>query len=160
MGRSESWKKNITQENAIKFLPRNVICHFGVSVQIITDNRTQFVRKQMRKFWKESSIKLSFALVHHSQTNKQVKVTNKSLVNILKKKIDDNSREWADLIPEVLWAYRTTIKNGIGQSPYNLTFGIEVVAPAKLVWPTTRILHFGQEENNSALIQNRNVLQY
>lgn len=56
------------------------------------------------------------------------------MVSILKKKIDDNLREWADLIPEVLRAYTTTIKNSIGRSLYSLTFGIEALALAKLVW--------------------------
>lgn len=46
------------------------------------------------------------------------------------------------------------MKTSTGQSLYNLTFGIEAVAPAELVWPPTRIIYFNEEENNCTLVQN------
>lgn len=115
---------SISQECAVKFVFRSIICRFGVPVQIVTDNGTQFAGGGMKKFCKDNEIKLSFTSVYHPQTNGQVEATNKSLIKILKKKVDENPKSWADLIPEVLWAYRTTIKTVNGFTPFTLAFGI------------------------------------
>lgn len=102
--------KSITQDKVVKFVFKNIVCKFGVPIQIITDNETQFEGKSMRSFCKDSNIKLSFALVHHPQTNGQVEAVNKTIIKILKRKAGDEPKTWADSIPEVLWAYRTTYK--------------------------------------------------
>lgn len=100
----------------------------------------------MKNFCKDSNIKLSFASVHHPQSNGQVEAVNKTIINILKRKTGDNPKTWADTIPEVLWAYRTTYKTATGQTPYTLAFGLEALAPVKLIWPTARVKHFNENE--------------
>lgn len=113
----------------------------------------------MKKFCKDNEIKLSFASVYHSQTNGQIEATNKTLVKILKKKIAENPKNWAEMIPEVLWAYRITIKTANGYPPFSLTFGLEAVAPCELVWPTTRIIAYKEEGNEEKFIKNLNVIE-
>lgn len=76
---------------------------------------------------------MSFASVHHPQTNGQVEAANKSIVKILKRKAGGYPKTWADTMLEVLWAYRTTYKTATGQTPYKLAFGLEAVAPTELV---------------------------
>lgn len=102
--------KSITQDKAVKFIFRNIVCKFGVPIQIITDNGTQFVGKAMKNFCKDNNIKLSFASIHLPETNGQVEAANKSIINILKRKVGEDPKTWADTIPEVLWAYITTYK--------------------------------------------------
>lgn len=91
--------KSITQERAVKFVFRNIVCKFEVPIQIITDNGTQFAGKAMKTFCKDSNIKLSFASVYHPQTNGQVEAVNKTIIKILKRKAGDNPKTWADTIP-------------------------------------------------------------
>eukprot|EP00253_Pinus_taeda_P005451 PITA_05451 len=38
-------------------------------------------------------------------------------------------RDWAESLPEALWAYRTTWRNTTGHSPYELVYGKEVLLP-------------------------------
>lgn len=147
--------RTITQESTVKFVFRNIICKFGVPVQIITDNGTQFARKVMRNFCKDSNIKLSFASIHHPQTNGQVEAANKSIIKILKRKVGEDLKTWADTMPEVLGAYRTTHKTATGQTPYKLAFGLEAVAPTELVWPTARIRGYEPNNNEAAMVINR-----
>lgn len=151
--------KSISQKSIVKFVFRNIICRFGVPVQIITDNGTQFAGSGMKKLCKDNEIKLSFASVYHPQTNEQVEETNKTMVKILKRKIGENPKEWAELIPEVLWAYRTTIKTANGNIPFNLAFGIEAVAPCELIWPTTRILRYDEENNEEEISKSKENLE-
>lgn len=100
--------KSITQDKAVKFVFKNVICKFGVLIQIITDNGAQFAGKAMRNFCKDGNIKLSFASVHHPQTNGQVEAVNKTIIKFLKRKAGDNPKTWA---------YRITYKTTTNQIP-------------------------------------------
>ena len=34
---------------------------------------------------------------------------------------------WLEELPSVLWAYRTTTRSPTGETPFNLTYGTEVV---------------------------------
>lgn len=83
---------------------------------------------------------------------------NKIIINILKRKKGNNPKTWADIIPEILWAYITIYKTSTEHTPYTLAFGLEAVAPVELVWPTTRIKYFNAEENEEAiLIEQENI---
>lgn len=65
----------MTEQNVVQFVFMSIVCRFGVSIQIITDNKTQFTCKKLRKFCEDSGIKLSFVPVYHPQANGQVEVT-------------------------------------------------------------------------------------
>ena len=55
--------------------------------------------------------------------------TNKVLENIITKIVHLHIRDWAERLPEALWAYRTTWKNTTGHSPYELVYGKEILLP-------------------------------
>lgn len=108
----------------------------------------------MKKFGKVNNIKLSFTSIYHPQTNGQVESTNKTIVNILKRKVGEIPSDWADLILEVLWAYRSTTKTSFGLSTFSLSFGLEGVAPVELVWPTAIIKYYNEKDKNCTLLKD------
>jgi len=75
---------------------------------------------------------------YHPQANGQVESTNKVIEAILTKKIKENRRDWFQRLPEALWAYRTTWRNTMGFSPYELVFGKNVVFPVEFEIKTLR----------------------
>lgn len=101
----------------------------------------------MKRLCVDKEIKLSFASVYYQKTNNQVEATNKTIIKILKRKIDENLETWEDLLPEVMWAYRTTIKTPIGHMLFALAFRLEVVTPSELIWPSARITRYDAKEN-------------
>lgn len=103
-------------------------------MQFITDNGKQIKGKKLGNFCENNGIKLSFALVYHPQANRQVDVTNRTITTIIKRKAGDNLSRWADLVPEAMWAYKMIVRRPMGHPP--CAFGIGVVAPTELVWPT------------------------
>ena len=54
-------------------------------------------------------------------------MTNKSLLKIIKTRLEGAKGARPKELPNVLWAYRTTTRVPIGETPFRLTFGIEAV---------------------------------
>ena len=64
---------------------------------------------------------------YHPQANGKVESTNKVLEGILTKTIHLHNKDWADRLPEDLWAYRITWRNTTGHTPYELVYGKQVL---------------------------------
>ena len=90
----------------------------------------------------------------HPQANGQAESSNKIIINNLKKKLGSKKGKWAEELPFVLWADRTTSKNATGQTPFSLVFGAEAVIPTEMVIPTARILHQNPEDNVQSLLED------
>ena len=52
-------------------------------------------------------------------------MTNKNLVNIMKKLLDEKGRDWHKELYEAVWADRTSSKRAIRMSPFELMYGVE-----------------------------------
>ena len=68
------------------------------------------------------------------------KSSNKILVRIIKKLLEDNKRAWHTNMKYALWADRVSIKRAIGMLPFQLVYGAEVVFLASLGVPVTKLL--------------------
>ena len=66
---------------------------------------------------------------YHPQANSQVEITNKVIESILTKRVKSYCRDWADRLPEALWAYCMTWCNTTGFSPYDLVYGKSAIFP-------------------------------
>ena len=63
----------------------------------------------------------------HSQENGQVESTNKVIESILTKIVNIHRNDWANKLPEALWAYRTTWRNSTGHTPHQLVYRKQVL---------------------------------
>ena len=99
---------------------------------IISDNGRQFNSQAFRDFYSGLGIKNQFSSPGYPQANKQKEVTNRTLLKIIKTKLDDAKGAWPEELPNVLWAYRTTAKTPIGETPFKLTYGTEAVIPVEI----------------------------
>ena len=77
--------------------------------------------------------------------------TNKNLIRIIKRTIDQNHKNWHKSLMYALWANRITQKASIGTSPFNLVYGREVVLPTHLVIPSLALVQFIDETPSSSL---------
>ncbi|KAK3027560.1 hypothetical protein RJ639_042329 [Escallonia herrerae] len=148
----------ITALKCEEFFSKNVVCRFGVPKILITDNGKQFDNSNFRSFCKGLSICLRFTSVAHPQFNGQTENMNRSILQGLKRKLDDAKGAWVDELPKVLWAYRTTPHSVTGETPFLLCFGTEALLPVEVGLPTVQVLQFSEAENEENLRGNLDLL--
>ena len=113
---------------------------FECPTKIITDNAEAFKSKIMIDFCNKCHITLGHSTAYYPQGNGLAEYSNKSLVNIIKKLLEDNKKTWNKKLVNALWADRLTTKKSIGTSPYQLVYGMEVFFPSSLGVPVMKIL--------------------
>ena len=75
-------------------------------------------------------IKLLNSSPSYAQANGQAEASNKGVIKLTKRKIDEHPRKWHTVLNEALWAYRMACHGATKVSPYQLVYGHEVV----LLW--------------------------
>ena len=70
------------------------MCRSGVPNTKITDNDRQFIDQGLQSFYDELNIKSIMTSVKHPQTNRQAEVTNKVILNELKKHLGKAKSRW------------------------------------------------------------------
>jgi len=116
----------------IQFLETNILSRFGYLEKIITDNTTAFKSKKMISFCHKFHITLGHSTAYYPQGNGLAESSNKSLINIIKKILEENKKNWHKKLVNALWADRLTTKRSIGISPYELVYGMEAKFPSSL----------------------------
>ncbi|GJX12419.1 reverse transcriptase domain-containing protein [Tanacetum coccineum] len=97
--------------------------------------------------------------VAHPQANGLVERANKSLMEGIKAQLGRERAGWANKLPNVLWAHRTSLKQSNGETPFSLTYGSEAVIPAEIGIPTHRTMMIKEDENEDELHLNMDLLQ-
>ena len=87
----------------------------------------------------------------HPQANGQVKVTNRSLLKIIKTRLEGAKGIWPDELPSVLWAYRTTARTPTGETPFRLAYGTEAVIPTEVGLTSYRVESYDEDKNKEAM---------
>ncbi|XP_070041322.1 uncharacterized protein [Nicotiana tomentosiformis] len=87
------------------------------------------------------------------QMNGAVEAANKNIKKILRKMVD-NHKKWHDKLPFALLGYRTIVLTSTGATPYLLVYGTEPVIPAKVEFPSLRIIREA-EPCDAEWIRNR-----
>ena len=117
------------------------------------------VRNQgFRDFCSNLGIRNQFSSPGHPQENRQAEVTNQTLLKIIKTKLDDAKGAWPKELPNVLWAYRTSARTLMGETPFRLTYGTEAMIPVEVGVTSTRREVFHEESNNDHLRINLDCL--
>ena len=144
----------ITEARIQGFVWKNIICRFGIPRMIITDNGRQFDSQGFRDFCSNLGIKNQFSSSGHPQANRQTEVTNRTLLKIIKAKLDDAKGACPKELHNVLWAYRTMARTPTGETPFKLTYGTKVVISVKVGITSTKREMFHEESNDNQLRVN------
>ncbi|RDY05097.1 Tf2-11, partial [Mucuna pruriens] len=149
----------ITTERVKRFVWKRIVCRFGLPVEIVFDNGTQFASSAMTKFCQELHIRQSFTSVEHPQANEQAEAANKVILRGLRRRLEEANGRWAEELPQVLWSYHTTPHSTTRETPFRLTYGSEAVIPVEIGEPSPRTALFDLTANEDELRANLDLLQ-
>ena len=76
----------------------------------------------------------------------------------MKARLDDAKGARPEELPNVLWAYRTTVRTPTVEIPFRLTYGTEVVIPVEVGITSIRREMFHEESNDDQLKINLDCL--
>ena len=77
---------------------------------------------------------------YYPQGNGLAESSNKSLVRIIRKLLENNQKSWDSKLKFSLWDDRVTDKKSIGTSPFKLVYGTEAIFPIQLILPVAKFL--------------------
>jgi hypothetical protein len=157
------WKEATTLRNAdsdhlIHFLKENILSRFGVPEKFITDNGSIFVGSKFTNFCGEYGIIMGQSSNYYPQGNGMAKSTNKTLIQIIKKTIEANHKNWHNKLIDALWASRLTPKKGTGHSPFTLVYGKEARLPLHMELNALALVVNDEDEEQSPMQRRHNEL--
>ena len=85
-------------------------------------------------------------------------MTNRTLLKIIKAKLDNEKGASPEELPYVLWAYRTTARTPMRETLFRLTYGTEAVIPVEVGVTSIKRKVFNEESNNNHLRINLDCL--
>lgn len=87
-----------------------------------------------------------------------MEVTNRTVLGIIKKRLDRSKGLWPEELPSVIWAYRTMMRTPTGETPFSLAFGTEAVIPVEIGMTTHIAANFDLEKNEEGIRINLDLL--
>jgi len=84
-------------------------------------------------------IKMLNSSPYYAQANGQAEASNKGIIKLIKRKIEENPRRWHTLLNEALWSYRMACHGSTKVSPYQLVYGHDVVLPCEIKTGSRRL---------------------
>ena len=148
----------ITEKNIQSFIWKVVVCKFGIPRVLVSDNGKQFDNPRFRQFSQELGIHNHYSSPGHLQANGQVEVTNRSLLKLIKTRLEGAKGLWPEELPSILWAYRTTIRIPTSETPFQMTYGNEAVVPVEIGLTTLRTSTYDDLENEEQLRLNLDLI--
>jgi len=92
--------KKVMSANMIDFVKEHIIYRFGIPQTITTDQGTMFTLGEFDEFAIGLGIKVLNSSPYYAQANGQAEVTNKGIIKLIKRKIEENPRRWHTLLNE------------------------------------------------------------
>ena len=142
---------NIKDMDAKRFIWKNIITQFRIPRTLILDNGLQFDSKAFRSYCCDLGITNIYSTPAYPQGNGQAEAVNKVIMNGLKKRLDDAKEKWVEELPHVLWTYQTTPCKSTRETPFSITYGVEVVIPLETGFPMLRTSSFTPTSNDGLL---------
>jgi hypothetical protein len=147
--------RNMTHREVISFVQEHIIYRFGIHQTLTTNQGPSFMSHQFREFVESMKIKLMNSSLYYAQANGQAETSNKVLIKIIKKRIEDNPRRWHEKLSEPIWAHRMSRLGATKVTPFELVYGQEAVLPIEVSLQNLRLIrqaHLSAKEYNELMM--------
>jgi hypothetical protein len=124
----------------IRFVEEHIIHRFGVPQTLTIDQGASFMSHWFKEFAGALKIKLLNSSPYYAQANGQAESSNKILIKLIKKKVNEYPRRWHEALSEALWAHRTSKHGATKVTQFELLYGQEDVLPVEVNLQACRVV--------------------
>ena len=110
-----------------------IYCRVGVPDEVLSDRGAQFISHLMKEVSRLLSVKQIHTTPYHPMCNGLVERFNGTLKTILKKLCSECPKQWDRYLPAVLFAYRSSVQESTGFTPFELLFGRKIRGPMDIL---------------------------
>lgn len=94
----------------------------------------------MSKLTTQLGLRLDSLTPYYPQDNGQVEAVNKIMVTIIQCIVGMHKSNWHLMLFLALWAYRTSMKDATGFTPFQLVYGLEATLPIECEIPSLKLV--------------------
>jgi hypothetical protein len=94
--------KNMIHKELMHFISEHIIHRFSILQMLTTDQGSSYMSHQVCEFAESLKIKLLSYAPYYAQANGQTVSSNKTLIKLIKKKIEENPKRWHEVLSEAL----------------------------------------------------------
>ena len=109
-----------------------IISRHGVPGELLSDRGAAFLSHLMQNVCELMDTKKVNTTAYHPQTDGLVERFNRTLIEMLSKKVEKSGRDWDEHLPYVLFAYRASLQESTQESPFFLLYGRDPLLPSEL----------------------------
>ena len=113
----------------------NIVCRFGMPTVIHSDQGRELENKVMHELCILGGAHKTKTTPYHPESDGLVERFNRTLLMMLAMFAGEHKDDWDDLLPPVMMAYRSSVDESTGFSPYRLMFGEECMLPMDIGMP-------------------------
>ncbi len=117
--------RNQEAATVAKILVNNVCLKYGFPLQILTDRGTNFESQLFKELCSKMGVDKVVTTIFQARTNGLEEKIHRVINSMMAKIVDDNQKNWSDLVPIVASAYRSSQNSVTGYSPNFLILGRE-----------------------------------
>src|ERR1041384_3460121 len=127
---------NIKATTVAKFIYEDIICRHGTPTILLSDRGTNFMSDIVKELCNNFQIKHHKSSAYRPQTNGMIERFNRTIGEALAKITSYKYKEWDEILPSVLLAYRT-MKHGTTKfTPFSLIYGRDAKLPIETIIET------------------------
>ncbi|GBG69717.1 hypothetical protein CBR_g4549 [Chara braunii] len=112
-----------TAPELARFLHTGWICGHGIPEDIVSDRDTRFMSAFLTALMQESGTTMKPSSARHPCTDGQTERAHQTAQLTLRTLIRPDQKDWVDCLPDIEFAYNTSVHPAIGVTPFELHHG-------------------------------------
>ena len=121
--------KDQTAPVVAKALRDHWISHYGIPLQLHSDQGRNFEGKLVGEICKLYGVQKTRTSPYHPEGNGQTERFNKTLCSLIKSLEVSERKRWPELLPHIVYMYNATPHSVTGVAPWTLLFGQQPMIP-------------------------------
>ena len=121
--------KNKCADTVVDILVEKIILRFGMPLVIHSDQGREFENGLMKSLCALLGCTKTRTAPYHPESDGMIERFNRTCLMILSMFVNDRRDNWHELLPFIMHAYRTSVHESTGYSPFRLMMGEECSLP-------------------------------